>query len=170
MGFFDFDVTDVLDVVKVGVGIFTAVKSTQIAKDQASLAKKETRRRSAIETARVKRETRIRKAQLLASQGIAGASLSTTAEGVLGLDTSLTFGLSDLDAQTGAQIDQFNLGVSNVRTQGFVDIAASLGTFAVSDVAQAGAAAFSDFITPPAQALPSAVGVPINPANVGNIA
>jgi hypothetical protein len=171
MGLFDFGIGDILDVAKVAVGVYSAVKTTQIAEDQADLQKKEVRRRSATEAARVKRETRIRKAQLYASQGNANAILSSTASGAFGLDSSLAFGLDDLNQQTSAQVEQFNLGASNVQTQGYVDIATSLGTFAASDTGAKATTAFSDFLNPPAQTqvMPSAIGVPINSANVSNI-
>jgi hypothetical protein len=165
MGFFDsLDVGGLVDIAKVAVGVFTAVKSTKIAEDQADVAKKETRRRAALERSRVKRETRIRKATLLANQGNANAVLSTAGSGVFGLDSSLAFGLDDLDQQTGAQIDQFNLGVSNVKTQGVVDIAASLGTFAVTDTAASAGSAFTDFANPPSTSVSlGPVGTVSNP-------
>ena len=160
MVLFDFGVSDILNVAKVAVGVYTAVKSNQIAENQADIAKKEARRTAALTAARVKRETRVRKAQLLASAGNAGATLSSSTQGAIGLDSTLAFGLAEQQSQLDGQIDQFNLGVSNVRTQGFVDIAASLGTFAVTDTAGKAGDAFTDLINPPAS-----TGQPITATN-----
>ena len=160
MGLLDFGVGDVLNLAKVAVGVYSALKSNQIAENQADIAKKEARRTAALTAARVKRETRVRKAQLLASQGNAGAVLSSATQGAIGLDSTLAFGLAEQQSQLDGQIDQFNLGASNVRTQGYVDIAASLGTFAVTDTAAKAGDSFTDLINPP-----TSTGKPTSVAN-----
>jgi hypothetical protein len=125
-----------LGIASLVLGGASAVVQHEGAASQARAQERESRRRKAIETARAKRETRVRQAQLLASQGASGARLSTVQEGVLGLESSLAGGLTDLAQQTSGQIEQFNIQKTQTQVQGALDLASTVGTFAVSDVGQ----------------------------------
>lgn len=133
MADFDLGFTDVLGFVDLGLDIYAGVQTIQSAREVEKIQKRELQRQAAIESARAKREARVRKAQLLAAQGTAGATLSTTEAGVFGIESSLQAGLLDLETQTAAQIEQFSIQASQTATQAAVDTFAQLGTFATTD-------------------------------------
>lgn len=129
---FGLGVSDLLNIGKFAASTYTAYSQTRAAKDAASLQKKELERQRSVEAARARQQARIQSARLRASQGAAGVSTSMSAAGVIGVDSSLAFGLDQLGQQTRLQSKQFDLQASNVQNQAFTDFITGLGTFAVS--------------------------------------
>ena len=139
-------VKDIFDIASTGLQIYSSVQQYQTASDTYDLQKKELDRQQSIETARAKRDARVRTAQLLAAQGSAGAVTSTATSGVIGIESSLQAGLTDLDYQMGLQADQYQLSASRSKTQAVVNTFAELGTFSVTDVGKSTFKGAGDFL------------------------
>lgn len=131
----DLSYIEIADTLNTAANIYGTVQGMQIAEDNRKLQTRELQRQRDQATAKANREARVRKAQLLASQGASGAQLSTTSSGVTGIDSSLAGGLADLNTQVNNQIEQFNLQASSLKAQGVVNLASNLNTFSASSAA-----------------------------------
>ena len=140
-------VKDIFDIASTGLEIYSGIQQYQTAEKTYDLQKAELDRQQSIESARATREARVRTAQLQASQGNAGALTSTAASGVIGIESSLQAGLSDLESQMEIQAGQYKLSASRAKTQAAVGIFADLGTFSVTDVGKSTFKGAEDFLS-----------------------
>lgn len=123
------------DVVSVGSDVasgYSAYKQYEMAEKQQKLQERELRRQQAAEAARAKREARVRTARLYASQGQAGAILSGTQSGVIGIDATLASGLEGLEERTEFNIESSELQEQGQKTGAIVKGIGSIPTAAAS--------------------------------------
>jgi hypothetical protein len=118
-------------------GAYTQAKSAEKLQD---LQEAEYRRMQQIEAARAKKDARIRTAHLRAQQGQAGAVTSMGSAGVVGISSSLEYGLEDLSQRTGFNIGSTKMQESASKTQAYAQGFLGVASFA------AGAKNFSDIL------------------------
>ena len=132
-----------LDVVSTGMGLYKDYTSIRLAQKQQDMQESEYRRQQRIAAAAARREARVKKAQLYASQGSANAMTSVTQMGVIGLDTTLGAGLEDLADRTA-----YNIRSSKAQETAAITSAAASGVLGAANFAAAAKDFnFTDIIT-----------------------
>lgn len=140
MGMFDF-VTDLFEgkdflevatsvagLATTGAAIYSTVQQVGAAKEAAELQAEEYRRQQQLATLEAKRSARIATANVIAQQAATGATLSTTAGRVAGIQTDLTSGIADLEEATAFNINQLGLQVSDIERQATAGIVSGVFT------------------------------------------
>lgn len=126
--------TSVAKLVTTGAAVYTTIARAEAAKDAAELQAEEFRRQQQLAALEAKRSARIATANVIAQQATAGATLSTTAGRIAGIQTDLTAGIADLEEATAFNINQLGLQVADVERQATAGIVSGVFTAGLESV------------------------------------